>query len=72
MAYLTRWRLHLAAQSREKTSRGVAEIAADVGYEFQRHSIVHSSVSSGSLLGRYRSDRTALPAQRPQGSRRLD
>ncbi len=33
MAYLTRWRLQLAARSLERTSRGVAEIAADVGYE---------------------------------------
>src|ERR1041385_4551884 len=33
MSYLTRWRLQLAARSLERTSRGVAEIAADVGYE---------------------------------------
>jgi len=33
MAYLTRWRLQLAARSLEKTSRGVAEIAGDIGYE---------------------------------------
>ena len=33
MAYLTRWRLQLAARSLERTSRGVAEIANDVGYE---------------------------------------
>ncbi|MDE3195287.1 MAG: AraC family transcriptional regulator [Acidobacteriota bacterium] len=33
MTYLTRWRLQLAARSLEKTSRGVAEIAASVGYE---------------------------------------
>jgi AraC-like DNA-binding protein len=33
ITYLTRWRLQLAARSLEKTSRGVAEIAADVGYE---------------------------------------
>lgn len=33
MAYMTRWRLQLAARSLQKTSRGVAEIAADVGYE---------------------------------------
>ena len=33
MTYLTRWRLQLAARSLEMTSRGVAEIAADVGYE---------------------------------------
>jgi len=33
MTYLTRWRLQLAARSLEKSSRGVAEIAADIGYE---------------------------------------
>jgi len=33
MTYLTRWRLNLAARSLENTSRGVAEIAAEVGYE---------------------------------------
>jgi len=33
MAYLTRWRLRLAAQALVTTSRGVSEIAADVGYE---------------------------------------
>lgn len=33
MAYLTRWRLQLAKQALTTTPRGVAEIAADVGYE---------------------------------------
>lgn len=33
MAYLTRWRLQLASRSLTTTSRGVAEIASDVGYE---------------------------------------
>jgi len=33
MAYLTRWRLRLGARSLTSTSRGVAEIAMDVGYE---------------------------------------
>jgi AraC-like DNA-binding protein len=33
MAYLTRWRLQLAEQALTATPRGVAEIAADVGYE---------------------------------------
>jgi AraC-like DNA-binding protein len=33
MAYLMRWRLHLAARALTASSRGVAEIAADVGYE---------------------------------------
>ncbi len=33
MTYLTRWRLQLAAQSLTRTSKGVAEIASDVGYD---------------------------------------
>jgi AraC-like DNA-binding protein len=33
MAYLMRWRLHLAARALTATSRGVAQIASDVGYE---------------------------------------
>jgi AraC-like DNA-binding protein len=33
MAYLTGWRLRLAAQALTSTSKGVADIAADVGYE---------------------------------------
>jgi len=33
MAYLTRWRLQLGAQMLASTSRSVAQIAAEVGYE---------------------------------------
>lgn len=33
MTYLTRWRLQLAARSLARTSKGVAEIASEVGYE---------------------------------------
>jgi transcriptional regulator GlxA family with amidase domain len=33
IAYLTRWRLLLAARMLKSSSRGVAEIGADVGYE---------------------------------------
>lgn len=33
IAYLTRWRLQLAARTLTSTSRGVAAIAAEVGYE---------------------------------------
>jgi len=33
MTYLMRWRLRLAARALAATSRGVAEIASDVGYE---------------------------------------
>jgi len=33
MAYLTRWRLQVGAQLLQTTSRSIAQIAADVGYE---------------------------------------
>ena len=33
MTYLTRWRLQLASRYLTRTSKGVADIAADVGYE---------------------------------------
>lgn len=33
MGYLTRWRLQLAAQTLTSTSKSVAEVAGDVGYE---------------------------------------
>ena len=33
MTYLTRWRLQLAARSLARTSRGIAEIAGEIGYE---------------------------------------
>ena len=33
MGYLTRWRLQLAAQTLASTSKSVAEVAGDVGYE---------------------------------------
>ncbi len=33
MGYLTRWRLQLAAQALTSTSKSVAEVAGDVGYE---------------------------------------
>jgi len=33
MGYLTRWRLQVAAQSLTSTSKSVAEVAGDVGYE---------------------------------------
>jgi AraC-like DNA-binding protein len=33
ISYLTRWRLQIAARMLKSTSRGIADIAADVGYE---------------------------------------
>jgi AraC-like DNA-binding protein len=62
MTYLTRWRLQLAARSLEKTSRGVAEIAADIGYESEAAFNRAFKREFGQPPGRYRSDRRSLPA----------
>jgi AraC-like DNA-binding protein len=57
MTYLTRWRLSLAARSLERTSRGVAEIAADVGYESEAAFNRAFKREFGQPPGRYRTDR---------------
>jgi AraC-like DNA-binding protein len=54
MTYLTRWRLQLAAKSLERTSRGVAEIAADVGYESEAAFNRAFKREFGQPPGRYR------------------
>jgi AraC-like DNA-binding protein len=56
MTYLTRWRLQLAARSLESTSRGVAEIAADVGYESEAAFNRAFKREFGQPPGRYRGD----------------
>jgi AraC-like DNA-binding protein len=56
MTYLTRWRLQLAARSLERTSRGVAEIAADVGYESEAAFNRAFKREYGQPPGRYRND----------------
>ena len=56
MTYLTRWRLQLAARSLEATSRGVAEIAAEVGYESEAAFNRAFKREFGRPPGRYRSD----------------
>ena len=60
MAYLTRWRLQLAARSLERTSRGVAEIASDVGYESEAAFNRAFKREFGRPPGRYRSDHKSL------------
>ena len=62
MAYLTRWRLQMAARSLESTARGVAEIAAEVGYESEAAFNRAFKREFGQPPGRYRSDRRSLPA----------
>jgi AraC-like DNA-binding protein len=56
LAYLTRWRLQLAAESLQKTSRGVADIAADVGYQSEAAFSRAFRREFGQPPGRYRSD----------------
>ncbi len=62
MTYLTRWRLQVAARSLEKTSRGVAEIAADVGYESEAAFNRAFKREFGLPPGQYRSGQKALRA----------
>lgn len=63
MAYLTRWRLQLAARSLESTSRGVAEIAAEIGYESEAAFNRAFKREFGQPPGRYRSDYKTAPVQ---------
>jgi len=56
MAYLIRWRLQLAARALASTSRGVAEIAEDVGYESEAAFNRAFKREFGSPPARYRKD----------------
>jgi len=64
MSYLTRWRLLLAARMLKSSSRGVADIAADVGYEseaaFNRAFKRQFSVPPARFRGAVRRTTTAL------------
>jgi AraC-like DNA-binding protein len=62
MTYLTRWRLQMAARSLEGTPRGVAEIAADVGYESEAAFNRAFKREFGQPPGRYRSVHKRSPA----------
>jgi AraC-like DNA-binding protein len=66
MTYLTRWRLQLAATSLEKTSRGVAEIAADVGYESEAAFNRAFKREYGTPPGRYRSEHRSSSSQQTE------
>jgi AraC-like DNA-binding protein len=63
MKYLTHWRLQLAARSLQTTSRGVAEIAADVGYESEAAFNRAFKREFGQPPGRYRSDHKSAGSQ---------
>jgi AraC-like DNA-binding protein len=60
MTYLTRWRLQVAARSLERTALGVAEIAAEVGYESEAAFNRAFKRDFGKPPGRYRSDHRSL------------
>jgi AraC-like DNA-binding protein len=64
MAYLTRWRLQVAARSLEKTPRGIADIAAEVGYESEAAFNRAFKREFGQPPGRYRIDHKAPPFSR--------
>jgi len=73
MSYLTRWRLHLAAESLKKTTRGLAELSADVGYESEAAFNRAFKKAFGQTPGRYRAEHhrsgsapDAIPSQVPQ------
>jgi AraC-like DNA-binding protein len=63
MTYLTRWRLQLALNSLQRTSRGVADIAANVGYESEAAFSRAFKREFGEPPGRYRSNRKNPPAK---------
>jgi AraC-like DNA-binding protein len=63
MTYLTRWRLQLASRSLERTSRGVADIAGDVGYESEAAFNRAFKREFGQPPGRYWSEYKALATQ---------
>ena len=63
MAYLTRWRLQLAARLLERTARGVADIAAEVGYESEAAFNRAFKREFGEPPGKYRRDRRTASAQ---------
>jgi AraC-like DNA-binding protein len=63
MTYLTRWRLQLAARSLEKTSRGVAEIAGEIGYESEAAFNRAFKREFGQPPGRYRSSQARRDPQ---------
>jgi len=63
MTYLTRLRLQLAARSLERTPRGVAEIAAEVGYESEAAFNRAFKREFGHPPGKYRRNHKESPDQ---------
>ncbi|MSV28232.1 MAG: AraC family transcriptional regulator [Bryobacterales bacterium] len=69
MTYLTLWRLQLAARSLEKTSRGVADIAAAVGYESEAAFNRAFKRQFGQPPGRYRSEHRSPSTKNAESDR---
>lgn len=65
MTYLTRWRLQLAARSLVRTPKGVAEIAAEVGYESEAAFNRAFKREFGLPPARYRRDRRGSVIEQP-------
>ncbi|MDE3154475.1 MAG: helix-turn-helix transcriptional regulator, partial [Acidobacteriota bacterium] len=61
MAYLTRWRLRLGARALATTSRSVAQVAAEVGYESEAAFNRAFKREYGLPPARYRRDKTGQP-----------
>jgi AraC-like DNA-binding protein len=66
IAYLTRWRLQLAARSLENTPRGVAEIAGEVGYESEAAFNRAFKREFGQPPGKYRRYYRSSPARKAE------
>ena len=67
MAYLTRWRLQLAARTLASTPRSVAEIAGEVGYESEAAFSRAFKREFGSPPAKFRRERRAESTGTPSG-----
>ena len=63
MSYLTRWRLRLGARTLTSTSRSVAQIAAEVGYDSEAAFNRAFKREYGLPPARYRKDKTGARAE---------
>jgi len=62
IAYLTRWRLQMASQYLARTSKGVAEIASEIGYESEAAFNRAFKREFGVPPARYRREQRAAPS----------